>query len=340
MPQSSRPEDMADAADPKRRRFHPALDRRRRHRSRASRRSAPDTAKKLAIEVAKNDIYTPVSTTKMTIYAPGAAGGDNWEPIELQPEDAHGLRVCGVPDRRGAWRRAARSRSARATPASARSRASATTRRTGTFTAIDVRTGKVAWQKTWPEPCYSGTATTAGNLVFVGRNAGQLQAYDATSGKLLWSFQTGAGANGSPTIFEQNGKEFVAFYAAGNSLQATAQGDSFWLFGLDGKLGPAAAPGTGTGTQHAGENGGTAPAGDAAAGKAVFADNCAVCHGALGTGGNGGPDLTSIPSAKTPAVRKQVTDGGGGMPPFKGTLTKKQIDDVSAYVTKNITNKK
>jgi mono/diheme cytochrome c family protein len=27
------------------------------------------------------------------------------------------------------------------------------------------------------------------------------------------------------------------------------------------------------------------------------------------------------------------------MPPFKGQLTKKQIDDVSAYVTKSITNK-
>jgi hypothetical protein len=39
------------------------------------------------------------------------------------------------------------------------------------------------------------------------------------------------------------------------------------------------------------------------------------------------------------AVTKQVTDGGGGMPPFKGQLTKKQIDDVSAYVTKSITNK-
>ena len=53
-------------------------------------------------------------------------------------------------------------------------------------------------------------STTAGNLVFVGRNAGQLQAYDATNGKRLWSFQTGAGANNTATIFQQNGKEYVA----------------------------------------------------------------------------------------------------------------------------------
>jgi mono/diheme cytochrome c family protein len=40
------------------------------------------------------------------------------------------------------------------------------------------------------------------------------------------------------------------------------------------------------------------------------------------------------------AVVKQVENGGGGMPPFKGTLTPKQIQDVSTYVTKDITNKK
>jgi mono/diheme cytochrome c family protein len=37
-------------------------------------------------------------------------------------------------------------------------------------------------------------------------------------------------------------------------------------------------------------------------------------------------------------VIAQVTNGGGGMPPFKGTLTRKQIDDVSTYVVENITH--
>jgi mono/diheme cytochrome c family protein len=81
-----------------------------------------------------------------------------------------------------------------------------------------------------------------------------------------------------------------------------------------------------------------AAAGNAAAGKAVFAANCSPCHGATGHGGGGGPDLTSIPSAKDPAVVKhQVINGGGGMPPFGGTLSPKEIDDVTAYVTQQIT---
>ena len=144
---------------------------------------------------------------------------------------------------------------------------------------------------------------------------------------MLWSFQTGAGANDSPTFFEQDGKEYVAFYSAGNSLQAIAARRQ--LLALQPRRHARSgcrARGKGTGTEHAGEGGGAATAGDAAAGKAVFADNCATCHGSLGTGGNGGPDLTSIPSAKTGAVvTKQVTNGGGGMPAFKGTLTEQQI---------------
>jgi mono/diheme cytochrome c family protein len=38
-------------------------------------------------------------------------------------------------------------------------------------------------------------------------------------------------------------------------------------------------------------------------------------------------------------VVKQMENGGGGMPACKGTLTPKQINDVSAYVTQKITNK-
>ena len=193
---------------------------------------------------------------------------------------------------------------------------------TGTFTAIDATSGKVVWQKRFPQPCYAGTATTAGNLVFVGRNTGELQAYNATTGSELWSFQTGAGANNTATIFQQNGKQYVAFLSGGNSLAATPHGDNLWLFGLDGTLGPAPKPGPGSGTQHAGEgNTSTSTTASPSAGKTVFADNCVSCHGAMKSG------VT------------QVENGGGGMPPFKGTLTPKQIQDVAAFVTRDITNK-
>src|SRR5207244_8322176 len=123
----------------------------------------------------------------------------------------------------------------------------------GVLAAIDARSGRLVWARHFPDSCYSGTVTTAGKLVFVGRNSGELQAYDATNGNLLWGFQTGAGANSTTTVFKHGGEEVVAFYAAGNALAGTAHGDNLWLFGLDGTLGPVA-PGTrSTVQQHASE---------------------------------------------------------------------------------------
>jgi cytochrome c oxidase subunit II len=82
------------------------------------------------------------------------------------------------------------------------------------------------------------------------------------------------------------------------------------------------------------EGGGTA---DAAAGEEVFAENCSVCHGADGHGGNGGPDLTTMPKAQEQAsAEEQVTNGGGGMPPFGGTLSEEEISNVAAYVVEDV----
>lgn len=66
--------------------------------------------------------------------------------------------------------------------------------------------------------------------------------------------------------------------------------------------------------------------------------HCSSCHGLNGRGGNGGPDLTSVASTKSlQRVIAQVTNGGGGMPAFKGTLDDAQIRDVAAYVVQRIT---
>jgi quinohemoprotein ethanol dehydrogenase len=231
----------------------------------------------------------------------------------------------------------------------------------GNITAIDAQTGKIVWQVATADSCYSGTTTTAGNLVFVGRNDGTLEAYDARNGSRLWSFQTGAGANSTTTTFQQDGKEYIAFLAGGNSLAGTPrQSQNVWLFALDGTVGPAQSADAQGAIQHAGEGveteksdqtdantvkpdsssgggGNTDVKGDAAAGQQVFADNCSTCHGAAGTGGNGGPDLSTLADAGDVAkVSKQVTDGGGGMPAFAGMIDAQQIADVSAYVAEKI----
>jgi mono/diheme cytochrome c family protein len=87
------------------------------------------------------------------------------------------------------------------------------------------------------------------------------------------------------------------------------------------------------------EEAGTSEAGSPEAGAAVFSENCSTCHGATGEGGNGGPDLNTMPLAKTEeGVIQQVTNGGGGMPAFGGTLSEEEIKGVAAYVVQEITH--
>ena len=76
------------------------------------------------------------------------------------------------------------------------------------------------------------------------------------------------------------------------------------------------------------------PAGDAAAGKVVFTTNCGGCHtlSDAGTTGTVGPNLDDLKPAAD-VVMTQVINGGAVMPPFKDSLTPKQIADVSAYVS-------
>jgi alcohol dehydrogenase (cytochrome c) len=283
------------------------------------------------------EMYTPPTKGKIVVTAPGPAGGTNWPPSSYNHESnliyvcsgsgVAGLNASGTPDvTPGAFRVGSilAVLPFGGTP--------------GHLTAIDGDTGEIAWNVDFDDTCYSGSVTTAGNLVFVGRNKGELEAYSADKGKKLWSFQTGAGANDTVTVFQHKGKEYVALYAGGNSLAATVHGDSMWVFSLDGKLEQAAGGGKGQGTAHAGEDQ-TPPAttttktADLTNGETVFQANCSGCHGLSGGGGNGGPNLE--PQNDVQHNIKQVTNGGGGMPAFGDQLSDQDILDVASWVAKN-----
>ena len=110
----------------------------------------------------------------------------------------------------------------------------------GTFTAIDSRTNKIAWQHKTPYRMGSGggSAVTAGGLVFRGDPDGNFVAIDAGTGDELWRFQTGFGADAPAILYEVDGDEYVAIATGGNSLSGSAYGDAVWAFSLKGQLGP------------------------------------------------------------------------------------------------------
>lgn len=94
--------------------------------------------------------------------------------------------------------------------------------------------------------------------------------------------------------------------------------------------------------EPAGESEGSkeASGGDPAAGATVFTEKCAGCHGDTGHGGAGGPDLRAMPLAQTEdGTVEQVTNGGGGMPPFGGQLSEEEISNVAAFVVHDVVGK-
>jgi alcohol dehydrogenase (cytochrome c) len=232
----------------------------------------------------------------------------------------------------------------------------------GLVTAYDMQTGKIVWQKHFKEACYSGVVSTAGNLVFVGNNNGEFQAFNASTGEQLWGFQMGAGANAAAAVYEMEGKERVVELAGGNALGGTPHGDNLWQFSLSGTLSPVAPGSSAAAVQHAGagkkeetkteepkkeeaksseakSGAATSQTAEVTAGKAIFGADCSVCHGALGTGGNGGPNLNSQPRAKSVAgVIAQLTAPLGAMPSFKEQLSAKEKEEVAQFVTQVITH--
>jgi len=112
----------------------------------------------------------------------------------------------------------------------------------GAIRAMDPMTGKIKWEAKNNAPLWSGTMTTAGNLVFYGTPEGYLKALDANTGEELWKFQTGSGVVGQPITWEQDGVQYVAVTSGwggavplwggevAKRVKLLNQGGSVWVF--------------------------------------------------------------------------------------------------------------
>ena len=283
-------------------------------------------------------IFTPFVGENPTIVAPGIWGGASWPPSSYDPVQQR-LFVCASSVINGYTGGGDAKFTTPKDGVAYLGGATTFTRvaRTGIIAALDVTTNTLAWRYQWPEQCYSGTLATGGGLLFVGRNDGRLIALDSAAGKPLWEFQTGAGMHAPATTFEHKGKQYVLAYSGGSALIGSARGDSVWLFGLDGTMGPVQ-PGTPVSRTAAAATGPTPVAAattsrapDLAEGKRIFTTNCAVCHGDDGKGGHtGGAPLYKIRDLD--AAIATVTNGRNNMPSFRGAFTPEQIRDVGVYV--------
>jgi len=168
-----------------------------------------------------------------------------------------------------------------------------------------------------------GVMTTAGDLVFQGRPAGEFVVLDAKSGHQLHRIDTGDRMAAAPMTYEVQGRQYVAIMTGVDRYK-----DRILAFTLDGgavpkipKADPSAGPPP------------VSPFGSPAQiqlGKELFERNCAVCHPARA------PDLSKM----TEATYGQFSDillkglrATKGMPNFSGVLSQEDVRPLLAYLT-------
>jgi alcohol dehydrogenase (cytochrome c) len=67
-------------------------------------------------------------------------------------------------------------------------------------------------------------------------------------------------------------------------------------------------------------------------GAAVYAQNCAPCHGPRMEDPQGAFDLRTFPRGQRARFVRSVTQGKGSMPPWGDVLSEAEIDGLWAYV--------
>jgi mono/diheme cytochrome c family protein len=81
------------------------------------------------------------------------------------------------------------------------------------------------------------------------------------------------------------------------------------------------------------------PGPDSAASSTTFRTKCAMCHGQDGAGSAVGKSM-NVPDLRSPAIQKLpdaelvqvISNGKGGMPPFKGSLSEDQIHALVTHI--------
>lgn len=173
-------------------------------------------------------IFTPYFPSKKGSYgavAPAALGGVDWPPSSYDPQ-THLMHVCVTDGPGGAIGAIPRNQQS-LIQGSAYFGVNfsfpkkAVAKFHGGVVAMDMRTNKVAWKSDWGigNTCYSGSLSTAGGLVFAGKNDGTYNAYNAATGASVWaSAPLAGGANAPGMTYMVGGKQYIALYAGGNGI--------------------------------------------------------------------------------------------------------------------------
>ncbi len=287
------------------------------------------------------------------MVAPSALGAHNWHPMAYSPQT--GLVYLPAQDvpfyyenagkyeyRPGAWNVAIE------VPKNAPPNDRVATKAIrailkGQLIAWDPVAQRERWRVQYDGPWNGGALATAGNLVFQGNAKGEFQAFDATQGAKLWSFDAQTGVIAGPVTYAVRGVQYVAVMAgyggaypissAFDEVRPSANGRVLvFRIGGTAKLPPKPAldlPPPNPPKQ-------VYTAAVIAHGGSVYESNCGVCHGGGARSSGVLPDLRRSVALADKATWDDVVHGGAlkdrGMISFAPYLSRDDIEAVRAYV--------
>ena len=185
---------------------------------------------KSAAFVPQQNLFAQPTAAGVTI-APGIGGGVNWSPTAV--DDQRGLAFVAAMHMPTTY-------TVKEIPAVGAKAAvpyfaaePSQGERWGVLAAIDLKhDGKLAWTTRTPQPLIGGVLALKGGVVFTGEGDGNLSAFDSATGKRLWQFNCGAGANAPPIAYVIDGKPYITVAAGGSQIWGYRQGDAVVTFGL------------------------------------------------------------------------------------------------------------
>ncbi len=157
-------------------------------------------------------------TAKGTKTCPAVLGAANWWSTAFDPSSGlyyiQAIESCGIYLKRPSDWQAGRGfmgGSSRNAPTDPPQRF---------LRAIDIKTGKIAWElpQNGSGESRAGTLATASGLVFFGEDSGAFMAADSSNGKVLWHFQTSQSLRASPMTYTFDNKQFVALASGSNII--------------------------------------------------------------------------------------------------------------------------
>jgi quinoprotein glucose dehydrogenase len=197
--------------------------------------------------------YTPYGT-KATVVFPGTLGGASWSGLSFNPRLGYAYVNTNEVGAIGEMRRQGDGSYRRTSPLGEYARFwdsnlwPCQRPPWGFLTAININTGEFAWRvplgindELEAKGVHhtgalniGGSIATAGGLVFIaGTNDSRFRAFDARTGKELWSTLIDASGHATPSTYQgRDGKQYVVIAAGGGGFFGSKPADSLIAFRL------------------------------------------------------------------------------------------------------------